>query len=184
MRLGGRIMRLPSMRCIQMTWCLNQWAGEANHTHREGCVEDHTKRGTSSLHQALQNPMASASAIQTQILASLQHPVSQRLTSAGLQVHHPIRRLPLTPAQKRLHLEWCHNREASLFCITTDDHCVRVWHCRGERTNPANVVDIHTSVTSGIMVWGATGYRVLVLPILLSDWSGIVIITASEGSRG
>lgn len=87
-------------------------------------------------------------------------------TGTGLSTGSPSH----VKAAIRRRVEFCRTREAwtddechrsmfsdeSQFCITTDDHCV--WRCREERTNPANGVERHTSITPSIMVWGALGH--------------------------
>uniref|UniRef100_A0A3B3QPZ1 Transposase Tc1-like domain-containing protein n=1 Tax=Paramormyrops kingsleyae TaxID=1676925 RepID=A0A3B3QPZ1_9TELE len=168
-------MQLPSMWGMQSPDVANQWAREGTHTHCEGSGRlrrTAPREDRCIVRQASQNPMTSVPAIRTQVLDSVQHSMSshtmsRRLALAGLPVHHPMCRLPLTPAQRQLCLEWCRKPEAwtddkrcctmfsveSQFCIKKDDR--RVWRCRGERTNPGNIVEKRTSVIPSIMVWRA-----------------------------
>ncbi|UYV84201.1 hypothetical protein LAZ67_X001502 [Cordylochernes scorpioides] len=44
------------------------------------------------------------------------------------------------------------------FCLSSDSRCVRVWRRRGERSNPAAIVERPTVRQRGIMVWGAIAY--------------------------
>ncbi|UYV72228.1 hypothetical protein LAZ67_9002254 [Cordylochernes scorpioides] len=71
----------------------------------------------------------------------------------------------------RQRLEWCRARSAwmtewhrvvfsdeSRFCLSSDSRRVRVWRRRGERSNPAAIVERPTVRQRGIMVWGAIAY--------------------------
>ncbi|UYV82024.1 hypothetical protein LAZ67_21000486 [Cordylochernes scorpioides] len=77
--------------------------------------------------------------------------ISRRLVANGLHSCRPLRRLPLTPPNRRQRLEWCRAR-------STDSRRVRVWCRRGERSNPAAIVERPTVRQRGIMVWGAIAY--------------------------
>ncbi|UYV72248.1 Transposase [Cordylochernes scorpioides] len=70
----------------------------------------------------------------------------------GLHSCRPLRRLPLTPPNRRQRLEWCRARstwmtewhrvvfsDESRFCLSSDSRRVRVWRRRGERSNPAAI---------------------------------------------
>ncbi|UYV71802.1 hypothetical protein LAZ67_9000462 [Cordylochernes scorpioides] len=97
--------------------------------------------------------------------------ISRRLVANGLHSCRPLRRLPLTPPNRRQRLEWCRARSTwmtewhrvvfsyeSRFCLSSY-HCrVRVWRRRGERSNPAAIVERPTVRQRGIMVWGAIAY--------------------------
>ncbi|GFX77685.1 uncharacterized protein TNCV_1106021 [Trichonephila clavipes] len=77
----------------------------------------------------------------------------------------PLRVLPLTPTHRRLRLEWYRARENwtaaelnqvvfsddSRFNLGSDDNRVRVWRSRGERLNPAFVLQRHAAPTAGVM---------------------------------
>ncbi|UYV79517.1 CNTNAP1 [Cordylochernes scorpioides] len=89
----------------------------------------------------------------------------------GLHSCRPLRRLPLTPPNRRQRLEWCRARstwmtewhrvvfsDESRFCLSSDSRRVRVWRRRGERSNPAAIVERPTVRQRGIMVWGAIAY--------------------------
>ncbi|UYV83613.1 hypothetical protein LAZ67_23001634 [Cordylochernes scorpioides] len=97
--------------------------------------------------------------------------ISRRLIANGLHSCRPLRRLPLTPPNRRQCLEWCRARstwmtewqmvvfsDESRFCLSSDSSCVRVWRRRGERSNPAAIVERPTVRQHGIMVWGAIAY--------------------------
>ncbi|UYV71918.1 hypothetical protein LAZ67_9001142 [Cordylochernes scorpioides] len=95
----------------------------------------------------------------------------RRLVANGLHSCRPLRRLPLTPPNRRQRLEWCRARstwmtewhrvvfsDESRFCLSSDSRRVRVWRRRGERSNPAAIVERPTVRQRGIMVWGAIAY--------------------------
>ncbi|UYV73876.1 hypothetical protein LAZ67_11001240 [Cordylochernes scorpioides] len=97
--------------------------------------------------------------------------ISRRLVANGLHPCRPLRRLPLTPPNRRQRLEWCRARstwmtewhrvvfsDESRFCLSSDSRRVRVWRRRGERSNPAAIVERPTVRQRGIMVWGAIAY--------------------------
>ncbi|UYV67512.1 hypothetical protein LAZ67_5001026 [Cordylochernes scorpioides] len=94
--------------------------------------------------------------------------ISRRLVANGLHSCRPLRRLPLTPPNRRQRLEWCRARstwmtewhrvvfsDESRFCLSSDSRRVRVWRRRGERSNPAERPTVRQR---GIMVWGAIAY--------------------------
>ncbi|UYV84592.1 K02A2.6-like [Cordylochernes scorpioides] len=100
-----------------------------------------------------------------------QKTISRRLVANGLHSCRPLRRLPLTPPNRRQRLEWCRARstwmtewhrvvfsDESRFCLSSDSRRVRVWRRRGERSNPAAIVERPTVRQRGIMVWGAIAY--------------------------
>ncbi|UYV70741.1 ITP [Cordylochernes scorpioides] len=97
--------------------------------------------------------------------------ISRRLVANGLHSCRPLRRLPLTPPNRRQRLEWCRARstwmtewhrvvfsDESRFCLSSESRRVRVWRRRGERSNPAAIVERPTVRQRGIMVWGAIAY--------------------------
>ncbi|UYV85003.1 hypothetical protein LAZ67_X004225 [Cordylochernes scorpioides] len=97
--------------------------------------------------------------------------ISRRMVANGLHSCRPLRRLPLTPPNRRQRLEWCRARstwmtewhrvvfsDESCFCLSSDSRRVRVWRRRGERSNPAAIVERPTVRQRGIMVWGAIAY--------------------------
>ncbi|UYV82352.1 hypothetical protein LAZ67_21001769 [Cordylochernes scorpioides] len=97
--------------------------------------------------------------------------ISRRLVANGLLSCRPLRRLPLTPPNRRQRLEWCRARstwmaewhrvvfsDESRFCLSSDSRRVRVWRRRGERYNPAAIVERPTVRQRGIMVRGAIAY--------------------------
>ncbi|UYV83483.1 hypothetical protein LAZ67_23001165, partial [Cordylochernes scorpioides] len=102
---------------------------------------------------------------------AVREPFPGRLVANGLHSCRPLRRLPLTPPNRRQRLEWCRARstwmtewhrvvfsDESRFCLSSDSRRVLVWRRRGERSNPAAIVERPTVRQRGIMVWGAIAY--------------------------
>ncbi|UYV84058.1 hypothetical protein LAZ67_X001011 [Cordylochernes scorpioides] len=128
------------------------------------------------LRQAVAAPQATCTAILQNVQDTLDHSIStrtisRRLVANGLHSCRPLRRLPLTPPNRRQRLEWCRARstwmtewhrvvfsDESRFCLSSDSRRVRVWRRRGERSNPAAIVERPTVRQRGIMVWGAIAY--------------------------
>ncbi|UYV73741.1 USP8 [Cordylochernes scorpioides] len=128
------------------------------------------------LRQAVAAPQATCTAILQHVQDTLDHSIStrtisRRLVANGLHSCRPLRRLPLTPPNRRQRLEWCRARstwmtewhrvvfsDESRFCLSSDSRRVRVWRRRGERSNPAAIVERPTMRQRGIMVWGAIAY--------------------------
>ncbi|UYV79988.1 hypothetical protein LAZ67_18001333 [Cordylochernes scorpioides] len=128
------------------------------------------------LRKAVATPQATCTAILQHVQDTLDHSIStrtisRRLVANGLHSCRPLRRLPLTPPNRRQRLEWCRARstwmtewhrvvfsDESRFCLSSDSRRVRVWRRRGERSNPAAIVERPTVRQSGIMVWGAIAY--------------------------
>ncbi|UYV65367.1 hypothetical protein LAZ67_3004081 [Cordylochernes scorpioides] len=128
------------------------------------------------LRQAVAAPQATCTAILQHVQDTLNHSIStrtisHRLVANGLHSCRPLRRLPLTPPNRRQRLEWCRARstwmtewhrvvfsDESRFCLSSDSRRVRVWRRRGERSNPAAIVERPTVRQRGIMVWGAIAY--------------------------
>ncbi|UYV82760.1 hypothetical protein LAZ67_22000761 [Cordylochernes scorpioides] len=128
------------------------------------------------LRQAVAAPQATCTAILQHVQDTLDHSIStrtisRRLVANGLHSCHPLRRLPLTPPNRRQRLEWCRARstwmtewhrvvfsDESRFCLSSDSRRLRVWRRRGERSNPAAIVERPTVRQRGIMVWGAIAY--------------------------
>ncbi|UYV80733.1 hypothetical protein LAZ67_19001562, partial [Cordylochernes scorpioides] len=128
------------------------------------------------LRQAVAAPQATCTAILQHVQDTLDHSIStrtisRRLVANGLHSCRPLRRLPLTPPNRRQRLEWCRARstwmtewhrvvfsDESCFCLSSDSRRVRVWRRRGERSNPAAIVERPTVRQRGIMVWGAIAY--------------------------
>ncbi|UYV83509.1 hypothetical protein LAZ67_23001272 [Cordylochernes scorpioides] len=102
-------------------------------------------------------PQAICTAILQHVQDTLDHSIStrtisRRLVANGLHSCRPLRRLPLTPPNRRQRLEWCRARstwmtewhrvvfsDESRFCLSSDSRRVRVWLRRGERSNPAAI---------------------------------------------
>ncbi|UYV61725.1 hypothetical protein LAZ67_1006166, partial [Cordylochernes scorpioides] len=128
------------------------------------------------LRQVVAAPQATCTAILQHVQDTLDHSIStrtifRRLVANGLHSCRPLRRLPLTPPNRRQRLEWCRARstwmtewhrvvfsDESRFCLSSDSRRVRVWRRRGERSNPAAIVERPTVRQRGIMVWGAIAY--------------------------
>ncbi|UYV82055.1 hypothetical protein LAZ67_21000606 [Cordylochernes scorpioides] len=126
--------------------------------------------------QAVAAPQATCTAILQHVQDTLDHSIStrtisRRLVANGLHSCRPLSRLPLTPPNRRQRLEWCRARstwmtewhrvvfsDESRFCLSSDSRRVRVWRRRGERSNPAAIVERPTVRQRGIMVWGAIAY--------------------------
>ncbi|UYV61911.1 hypothetical protein LAZ67_1007040 [Cordylochernes scorpioides] len=128
------------------------------------------------LKRAVAAPQATCTAILQHVQDILDHSIStrtisRRLVANGLHSCRPLRRLPLTPPNRRQRLEWCRARstwmtewhmvvfsDESRFCLSSDSRRVRVWRRRGERSNPAAIVERPTVRQRGIMVWGPIAY--------------------------
>ncbi|UYV65712.1 hypothetical protein LAZ67_3005199 [Cordylochernes scorpioides] len=128
------------------------------------------------LRQTVAAPQATCTAILQHVQDTLDlsistRTISRRLVANGLHSYRPLRRLPLTPPNRRQRLEWCRARstwmtewhrvvfsDESRFCLSSDSRRVRVWRRRGERSNPAAIVERPTVRQRGIMVWGAIAY--------------------------
>ncbi|UYV80787.1 Transposase [Cordylochernes scorpioides] len=128
------------------------------------------------LRQEVAAPQATCTAILQHVQDTLDHSIStrtisRRLVANGLHSCRPLRRLPLSPPNRRQRLEWCRARSTlitewhrvvfsneSRFCLSSDSRRVRVWRRRGERSNPAAIVERPTVRQRGIMVWGAIAY--------------------------
>ncbi|UYV61744.1 hypothetical protein LAZ67_1006263 [Cordylochernes scorpioides] len=107
------------------------------------------------LRQAVAAPQATCTAILQHVQDTLDHSIStrtisRRLVANGLHSCRPLRRLPLTPPNRRQRLEWCRLRSTWM----TEWHRRR----RGERSNPEAIVERPTVRQRGIMVWGAIAY--------------------------
>ncbi|UYV83195.1 hypothetical protein LAZ67_23000141 [Cordylochernes scorpioides] len=121
------------------------------------------------LRQAVAAPQATCTAILQHVQDTLDHSIStrtisRRLVANGLHSCRPLRRLPLTPPNRRQRLEWCRARstwmtewhrvvfsDESRFCLSSDSRRVGVWRRRGERSNPAAIVERPTMRQRGIM---------------------------------
>ncbi|UYV63197.1 hypothetical protein LAZ67_2003405 [Cordylochernes scorpioides] len=121
------------------------------------------------LRQAVAAPQATCTAILQHVQDTLDHSIStrtisRRLVVNGLHSCRPLRRLPLTPPNRRQRLEWCRARstwmtewhrvvfsDESRFCLSSDSRRVRVWRRRGERSNPAAIVERPTVRQRGNM---------------------------------
>ncbi|GFT06064.1 transposable element Tcb1 transposase [Trichonephila clavipes] len=106
--------------------------------------------------------------------------------TANLFVGHQlgtVRVLPLTPTHQRLRLELCSARgnwtvaelnhaafcDESRFNLSSDDNRVRMWRPHDERVNPAFALQRHTTLTAGVMLWGAFFCNTWLPPVLIRD---------------
>ncbi|UYV85013.1 hypothetical protein LAZ67_X004252 [Cordylochernes scorpioides] len=90
--------------------------------------------------QAVAAPQATCTAILQHVQDTLDHSISTRTIS------------------RRLVANGLHSCHESRFCLSSDSRRVRVWRRRGERSNPAAIVERPTVRQRGIMVWGAIAY--------------------------
>ncbi|GFX94991.1 transposable element Tcb2 transposase [Trichonephila clavipes] len=156
---------------------LDQWIREVSFTQRPGSVRPR-KTSHREDHYIVRNPRvqptASSAALQAQITSSLGVPESSRTIRRRLAERHlgswrPLRVLPLTPIHRRLRLERCRTRgnwtavewnqvvfsDESIFNLRSYDNPVRVWRPRGKRLNPVFAQQRCTTLTAGVMAWGA-----------------------------
>ncbi|UYV67942.1 hypothetical protein LAZ67_5002557 [Cordylochernes scorpioides] len=130
------------------------------------------------LRQAVAAPQATCTAILQHVQDTLDHSIStrtisRRLVANGLHSCRPLRRLPLTPPNRRQRLEWCRARstwmtewhrvvfsDESRFCLSSDSRRVRVWRRRGERSNPAAIVERPT-VCDNVESWFGAQSRMI-----------------------
>ncbi|GFW06514.1 transposable element Tc1 transposase [Trichonephila clavipes] len=81
------------------------------------------------------------------------------------------RQIPHTANHRRLHLQWAHEHRAwqadwhqvvfsdeSRFNLWDHDGCIRVRRYAGERCLPECVIERHSGLTPGVMVWDAISY--------------------------
>ncbi|GFS54189.1 transposable element Tcb2 transposase [Trichonephila clavipes] len=117
--------------------------------------------------QALVDPTVTRSTIRADVgVAIVPQTISRHLAEANLESKRPFRALPLTPKHQQLRLHWCQARsmwnvtgwkkvvfsDESRFVLGTNDNCVRVWSCPGERYHSPHTVLRHTARTAGVMV--------------------------------
>ncbi|UYV60183.1 hypothetical protein LAZ67_1000258 [Cordylochernes scorpioides] len=155
-------------------WSIRQIAADTHLGASTECTVARVDRRI--LRQAVAAPQATCTTILQHMQDTLYHSIStrtisRRLVANGLHSCRPLRRLPLTPPNRRQRLEWCRARstwmtewhrvvfsDESRFCLSSDSRRVRVWRRRGERSNPAAIVERPTVRQCGIMVWGAIAY--------------------------
>ncbi|GFT85157.1 transposable element Tcb1 transposase [Trichonephila clavipes] len=98
--------------------------------------------------------------------------IRRRLLRRGLLARVPLYRIPLTANHRRLRLQWAHKHRAwkadwhqvvfsdkSRFNLWDHDGRIRVKCYAGERCLPECVIERHSGLTPGVMVWGAILYR-------------------------
>ncbi|UYV65858.1 hypothetical protein LAZ67_3005722 [Cordylochernes scorpioides] len=92
--------------------------------------------------------------------------ISLRIVANGLHLCRPVRRLPLSPVNRRQPLEWCRARST--------------WMTEWHRSNPAAFVERHTARQSGIRLGGGgaitydtRGYRIPFISRITSDTARI-----------
>ncbi|GFX85546.1 transposable element Tcb1 transposase [Trichonephila clavipes] len=109
---------------------------------------------------------------------ALDRPVVKKTAPSCLDEGHlgswcPFNVPPLKPTHRRLRLKWCRVRRnwtavewnqvvfsgESRFNLNSDDNRVRAWRPRGERLNPAFVLQRHTAPTAGVMESGAIAFN-------------------------
>ncbi|GFW61375.1 transposable element Tcb2 transposase [Trichonephila clavipes] len=179
----GRIIdmrRNSSIRPLCVVRC-DQWIREMSFTRRPGSRrlrQTSRREDRHILRNAYVQPTASSAAIQAKVAPSLGAPVSsrtilRRLAEENLGSRRPLRVLPLTPTHRRLLLEWCRSQgnltaaewnhvvfsDESILNLSSDDNHVRVWRLRGERLNPAFVLERHTAPKAVMIVWSAIAYN-------------------------
>ncbi|GFW25615.1 transposable element Tcb2 transposase [Trichonephila clavipes] len=113
-------------------------------------LEDHEERGSMIRRQALVDPTVTRSTIRADVgVAIVPQIIPRHLAEANLKSKRPFRALPLTPEHRQLRLQWCQARsmknvtdwqkvefsDESRFVLGTDDNCVSVWRCPGDRYN-------------------------------------------------
>ncbi|GFU96627.1 transposable element Tcb2 transposase [Trichonephila clavipes] len=182
MSVRHSLLHLPltgNHRRLRPQWWMNGGVGtsesERCHLH-EDQAQDVLYRPV--VRNARVNPTTSSSAIQAHVAPSLGAPVSSRtirrcLAEGHLGSRSPLRVLPLTPTNLRLHLEWNRARgnwnaaewnqvvfsDLSRFNLSSEDNRVRVWRSRCERLNPVFALQRHTAPTAGVMVKWTIAYN-------------------------
>lgn len=173
--IGRHLQRTDT--AVQRCW--QQWLRQGNCRRNEGSGRPRSTNARQDrmiVRQARTAPTVSLSTIQRTTASSIPpvvpSTISRRLAKAGLRSQRPLRRLPLTPQHRRSRLEWCRSRSSwlpsdwhrivfsdeSRFTLAADDHRLRVWRGRGQRSQSAFVLQRHTAITPGVMVWGAISY--------------------------
>ncbi|GFV28766.1 transposable element Tc1 transposase [Trichonephila clavipes] len=92
--------------------------------------------------------------------------------AARLSTATGVLMIPLTANHRQLRLQWAHEHRTwqadwhqvifsneSHFYLWDHDDRIRVRRYAGERSLPECVVERHSSLTPGVMVWGATSYH-------------------------
>lgn len=156
--------------------CWSRWSEEGAHERRQGSgrprsttdrEERHLRtlvvRDRFSTSRALGNVWVEALGRRLSMAS-----VYRRIRSFGLRSYRPFLTLPLTPNHRARRLDWCNARvhwtqewhrvvfsDESRFSLWAHDGRRRVRRFRGERRNLQLVVERHTALTRGVMVWGA-----------------------------
>ncbi|GFT16418.1 transposable element Tcb2 transposase [Trichonephila clavipes] len=155
--------------------CWDHGTKETSFTRRPGSERPRQTNRREDHHiirHARFEPPASLAAVLTQAAPSLRVPVSSRtiawhLTKGNMVSRRPLRRLPMTPTHRRIHLEWCRAprdwiatewnqvvfSDESRFNLSKDDNRVRVWRPCGKRLNPVFALQLHTASKAGVMAW-------------------------------
>ncbi|UYV70330.1 Transposase [Cordylochernes scorpioides] len=160
--IGRRLHALPQPRSEDELWQMSYYLNPDIQVKRYNFLL--SMRVTWSVSGQIQEPT-------DKYVLYIVQTISRRLVANGLHSCRPLRRLPLTPPNRRQSLEWCRARstwmtewhrvvfsDESRFCLSSDSRRVRVWRRRGERSNPAAIVERPTVRQRGIMVWGAIAY--------------------------
>ncbi|GFV15680.1 transposable element Tcb1 transposase [Trichonephila clavipes] len=99
--------------------------------------------------------------------------VARRLHGGGLFARRPVRRVPLTPANRRRRSLWCREHrnwrnnewgrvlftEESRFSLSSDSHRILIWRERGSRNHPSNIIERDRYGGRGVLVWEASCLR-------------------------
>ncbi|GFW04839.1 transposable element Tc1 transposase [Trichonephila clavipes] len=98
--------------------------------------------------------------------------IRRRLLHYGLRARVPLYRIPLTANHRWLRLQWVHEHRAwqadwhevvfsdeSRFNLWDHEGHIRVRRAGGERCLPECVIERHSGLTPGILVWGTIPYR-------------------------
>ncbi|GFW88830.1 transposable element Tc1 transposase [Trichonephila clavipes] len=161
--------------------CWEQWTREGTHARKTGSGETRKttrRKDRRIVRQALVDSTVTRSTIRADVgLAIVPQTISRHLAEANLKSKRPFRALPLTPKHRQLRLHWCQARsmwnvidwqkvlfsdEFRLF-LGTEDNCVRVWSCTGERYNSPHTVLRHTA--RQLVYWSGGTYPMIAGPL-------------------
>lgn len=157
--------------------CRRQWITEGRVYRRGGSGRPRStneRQDRAIRRAAISAPTTSLASIRRHLPPSrypvvTRETIRQRLADAGLRSRRPLRRLPLTPHHRQCRLDFCRTRanwsvtdwrrvifsDESRFSLSADDQRTRVWRRRGQRSDPAFVIERHTAIQQGVTVWGA-----------------------------
>ncbi|GFV27429.1 transposable element Tcb2 transposase [Trichonephila clavipes] len=133
--------------------CWEQWTRKGTHVQKigSGATRKTTRREDRRIvRQALVDLTVIRSTIRSDVgVAIVTQTISRNLAEANLKSKRHFHKLPLTPENRQLRLQWCQARsmwyatdlqnvvfsDEFRFVLGTDDNSVRVWRCLGERYN-------------------------------------------------